>query len=447
MHSPLYPDLERAVKNLLPGASEAQVEAHVSKMFLQALGYDSLEVCPKFRVGTGGNTGFVDWAARKNTSSEIFSHAPRNPYLYMEVKGRPVDLTRSFDQIKNYLLNPQSKTVRWGILMNSLYAQLFRKHGQVVHPTLPQLSFDNVPSLVKAIRAEIEKPARALTVTVYNNKGGVGKTTTVLNLAAILTRLGKRVLVIDMDPNQGDLRDSLNMLPPIGQMENIFFGREKDIRAITEKFSHSRLPPEFCFDVVLSDPNLASDKTDETKIKQRVQVNTLLKALEGAKQDYDYIFIDSPPGWRVFSQQAICAADVVLIPAKHDNLHSLQNAGMAIARFLPDAQQALKRYDHYGPVALPIFLNNVQSCTKPQVEIMHKAITNVIVFNKRYGIDLTPYFYPKGKPHPNNTDLSIFSIPHMAYISQSDFMHIPGAFWHRTIRDHYLNLVREYFLR
>jgi cellulose biosynthesis protein BcsQ len=52
---------------------------------------------------------------------------------------------------------------------------------------------------------------KALTIAVYNNKGGVGKTTTTVNLAAILAMLGKRSLIVDFDPNQQDLTSSLGL--------------------------------------------------------------------------------------------------------------------------------------------------------------------------------------------------------------------------------------------
>lgn len=445
-------NLDSALQHLLPNAEEAMVEQEFSKLFLQSLGYESLEISSQFPVGRKA----VDWAIRKNAEAEdIFFHTKKQPYLYMEVKGRTESLTQSntrylkhLDQLKQYLLAPQSNTVQWGILMNSLHAQLFRKHGKVVHPSLPSLSFEDSAGLVTAIRRQIEQPKRGLVVTVYNNKGGVGKTTTVNNLAAILSLLKKRVLVIDLDPNQGDLGDALNMPMAEGDMASVLVGQQKDIREITKtyQFSHPRLSTDYCFDVVLADRELASDKIDEVKLKHRIRPNTLRKALEAAKQDYDYIFIDAPPGWRLFPQQAICAADVVLIPARHDNLHSLQNAGMTIAQFLPAAQKALSKYGNPGPVALPVFLNNAHSPTGAQIDVMHKAIDKVIKDNRKHGINLTPYFYPKRRPRPGSHDMAMISVPYLAYISQSDFMHIPGAFWHKTVRDQYLNLVKEYFL-
>ncbi|MEM9908014.1 MAG: AAA family ATPase [Cyanobacteria bacterium P01_D01_bin.44] len=448
-------DLDTALQNLPPNADEAMVQQVFSKLFLQSLGYESLETRSEFSVGRRA----VDWAVRKNTGAEdIFFHSQKEPYLYMEVKGRTENLTeghnhylRHSGQLKQYLLAPQSNTVKWGILMNSLNAQLFRKHGKVVHPSLPSLSFEDSAGLIKATRAKIEHPQSGLVVTVYNNKGGVGKTTTVINLAAILSKLKKRVLVIDLDANQGDLGAALNMPKAEGEMVSILFGEQEDICDIkkTYKFSHPRLKNDYGFDVVLADRELSSanDRViNETKLKQHVKPYTLLKALEKAKHEYDYILIDAPPGWRVFSQQAICSADVVLIPARHDNLHSLQNAGMTIARFLPVAQQALRKYGYPGPIALPIFLNNAHSPTDAQIDVMHKAIGKVIRANSRYGINLTPYFYPKKKPRAGSQDISMISVPYLAYISQSDFMHVPGVFWHKTVHDQYLNLVKEYFV-
>ena len=284
-------------------------------------------------------------------------------------------------------------------------------------------------------------------IAVYNNKGGVGKTTTTLNLAATLSMLGKRVLAIDFDPNQSDLGDALNLPPTKGKVLEILENKDADIREIITpyKFEHPRLKEPLGFDVLLSDEELVSD-LDEVKLRQRVKKHALLRVIEPIKYEYDYILIDAPPNWRIFSQRAIYAADVVLIPARHDNLHSLQNAAMAITKLLPQVQQERnKGGDAAGPIALPIFLNNAYRVSPAQLQLMHQAISQIINDGKKEGFNLTPYFYPKHKP--GTLDQRMIHVPYMAHISKADFLHVPAAFAFKNARDQYLNLVKEYFVQ
>ncbi|WOD39362.1 AAA family ATPase [Nodosilinea sp. E11] len=445
-------NLEQILQDLPLDAAEVVVEGNFSRAFLKALGFGDLEMVPGFKVGKLA----VDHAVRKNTENDIFLHTQTKPYLYMEVKGRSENLgdehhpdyRKAALQLKRYLLDPSSASVQWGILTNSLHVQLFRKHGKVVHPVTPCLPLGkDVNRIAKEIKQRIETPQRALMIAVYNNKGGVGKTTTTLNLAATLALLKKRVLIIDFDPNQSDLSDALNLQPLKGRILDVLKSKESTIREIitTYKFEHPRLKQPWGFDIILADEDLVTELS-EIKVKQQVKFNALRRALESVQNDYDYILIDAPPNWRIFAQKAVCAADVVLIPARHDNLHSLQNAGTAITQFIPEAQAKRREVGDSGPIALPIFMNNAFRPTGPAIQLMHQAIATIIkeTRKKTGGFDLKPYFYPKSRKGHEN--LKMISIPYMAYISRADFMHMPAAFAFKPAREQYLNLVKEYFL-
>lgn len=150
------------------------------------------------------------------------------------------------------------------------------------------------------------------TIAVINHKGGSGKTTTAVNLAAGLAEQGFRVLIVDMDP-QGHVAYGLGM------------SREafRDLPSIAEAMNpdtEERIPIERCImdsglnglKVVPADARLHKVASNLTNAPYRETI--LLKALKAVKDRFDYIVIDTVPSLHELSINAIVAAENILIP-------------------------------------------------------------------------------------------------------------------------------------
>jgi cellulose biosynthesis protein BcsQ len=436
-------DLIKALGNLPPIADEAVVSAIFVKALLEALGFSESERYPQFNT-SGGDA--VDFAARKNTSDDIFLHTKQNPFLLIEVKGQNINLAdgspanqNTQAQLKKYLLSPKCKTAKWGIITNSTYIQLFRRHGKVVVPATANLRIeqDNISKIVAEIKHKIENTPKALTVCVYNNKGGVGKTTTIINLAAILRKHEKKVLIVDFD-SQSDTTRSLKLEPGKISLSECLTKPRVDVRDAIVPFTVSaRGKTIHLFDVIPSDPKM-EDYTNYDVMAAKIEkgIARLRYMLKPFQHEYDYILVDCPTQWLFFSQSGIYASDVVLIPTQHNGLSSLHNAARVIEQFIPEIQQERK---DGAPIALPIFFNGEKVTDKSRC-VADSEIGKIIERNKT----LLPYFYPKARK--GNFDKTIFEVPAYACVADAAFSRIPAVFKNRIVSDHYDRLAKEYFL-
>ena len=145
--------------------------------------------------------------------------------------------------------------------------------------------------------------ARILAVT--NQKGGVGKTTTAVNLSACLAALGQRVLMIDLDP-QGNGTTGCGVikreaLPTVYQL---LIGRSTLVQA--------RLKTDFGFDILPANRELAGAEVDLIYMAGREY--RLRDALAPALGDYHFILMDCPPALNMLTVNGLTAADAVMIP-------------------------------------------------------------------------------------------------------------------------------------
>lgn len=144
-------------------------------------------------------------------------------------------------------------------------------------------------------------------IAIFNQKGGVGKTTTNINLAACLALKGKKVLIVDIDP-QGNTTSGIGVQKRSlkNTVYNILIDKSYNPKKAIVKTSVKGL------DLIPASVDLAGAEVELVELEGRE--STLKYGLDKIKDNYDYIFIDCPPSLGLLTINSLTAVDSVLIP-------------------------------------------------------------------------------------------------------------------------------------
>lgn len=159
---------------------------------------------------------------------------------------------------------------------------------------------------VRRLKEAMAKPASTRTFTVANQKGGVGKTTTTVNIAAAMAMGGLRVLVIDLDP-QGNASTALGVEHRDSEgVYEVLMGNTSIGKVVRKVAGFSAL------DCISSNTSLANAEINlVSMVARELQLKT---AIDEISANYDYIFIDCPPSLGLLTINAFAASKELLIP-------------------------------------------------------------------------------------------------------------------------------------
>lgn len=175
-----------------------------------------------------------------------------------------------------------------------------------------------MPEPIKLVIPKPKVAGNMKTIAIYHNKGGVGKTTTVVNLAAALSKKGKRVLVIDIDSQAnttfatGLVKFEDEEFDDIKDSNILHVLRSEELGSISEIARRSN----FCnpsIDVVPAHINLMDAENELTQLDSSRM--TLSQKLKDVESQYDVVLIDTPPSLNLYARFALIACDFLIIPS------------------------------------------------------------------------------------------------------------------------------------
>jgi len=337
--------------------NESEVESKfIVQYLLPALGYPPESWHQEV---TFGNIRLDFLACCSDTARVASTLLGWNSHLMVviEAKHPKQNLAHHVRKFHRYL---DKINVRYGLLTNGRQIRVYERTSEGLHLRLQMLG-QEAPQRIEELQALIgrqalqQKPPPVLldstlskkqekqpmkTIAVYHNKGGVGKTTTVINLAAALSKLKKRVLVIDLDSQANTtyatglvkFQDELSDTIKDNYVYHVLLEKSKfSLREVARRSNFSTPP----FDVIPSHIDLMQQERE--LIQLPATLTRLAKKLEDASSYYDIVLIDTPPSLNLYARIALISADCLIIPS---DLRPFANEGLRnVWRFVGDINE------------------------------------------------------------------------------------------------------------